>query len=142
MGSNFNNKILKVNDSKAFIVADAKLHSVAQIIAHLTFWNKDLIAKIEKGKGDLNDSDPSNWPSNNKLRKIGWPKLLVQYYQAKDMIIKLLAEQDPDFLMKEYFDQDFDKICKYHFAVIGMIQHTIYHLGQIGIIIKFLDSQD
>ncbi|MFY0607196.1 MAG: DinB family protein [Cyclobacteriaceae bacterium] len=142
LGANFESKIEGIDDSNAFLSPQVELHSVAQVIAHLTAWNFDLIEKIKNGKGKLLDSDPSNWPSNTDLKLVGWDGLIKTYFQTIEEVIKNLSEKNSDFLSEEYYDQDFKKNAPYDFAVSGMIQHTIYHLGQLGIIIKILKSEN
>jgi len=43
-----------------------------------------------------------------------------------------------NFLTEEYYDTDFKGNYQYLFVIEGMIHHDIYHLGQIGIVIKLL----
>ena len=38
------------------------MHSIAELVSHLTTWRKDAIEKIISGKGYLTDKDPANWP--------------------------------------------------------------------------------
>ncbi|WP_255420549.1 hypothetical protein [Aquimarina sp. AD10] len=41
-------------------------------------------------------------------------------------------------MKKEYYDTDFKGNYEYSFLLNGMLHHDIYHLGQLGLIIKYL----
>ncbi|MGB3588042.1 MAG: hypothetical protein WBA23_15950, partial [Tunicatimonas sp.] len=53
MGASFAKKLNMVSEKEAFVRPVPNLHSVAEIISHLTAWRKDIILKIEVGKGAL-----------------------------------------------------------------------------------------
>ncbi len=68
-----------------------------------------------------------NWRTNKDLKLIGWKKLLDQFEEAQNKIVTLLAKQDDSFLEKPY-----KKAVTMHDLIKGIIQHDIYHLGQIA----------
>src|SRR5690606_27515784 len=111
---------------------------VAELIAHLTAWNRDTILKIQNGKGELMDSDEQNWPENNDLKRLGWKTVIQEYEESLFQVISVLQDKQDSFLNEKYFDQDFDGEFNYSFAIDGMLHHTIYHLGQMGLIIKLV----
>ncbi len=57
IGSTFNSKLNQVNESLVFLRPIENLHSVAEIISHLTFWRKETILKIQTGKGSKTDDE-------------------------------------------------------------------------------------
>ena len=61
MGENFEKKIQKLKGVEVFIRPEPSIHSIAELIAHLTAWRKDAILKITTGKGHLLDEMPENW---------------------------------------------------------------------------------
>lgn len=141
IGPNLSRKLAVVNDDNAFIRPMAEMHSVAEIISHLTAWQYDAILKIEDGSGELKDGDPENWLPNKELRKSGWDHLWKDYLKSLDEFVRILKCKEDAFLTEQYFDVDFNDYYSYSFAINGILQHTIYHLGQIGLIIKLLDTK-
>ncbi|MGS2741062.1 DinB family protein [Sinomicrobium sp. M5D2P17] len=141
MGDNFEKKINSITEQQAFTKPSLTLHSVAELVAHLTAWSDDLILKIRNGTGQLLDDDEQNWPDNDKLKKQGWKEIMQKYQDSLAQVIVLLKEKDDSFLNEKYYDQDFKAEYDYSFAVNGMLQHNIYHLGQIGIIIKLIKEK-
>ena len=142
MGDNFDKKINSITEREAFTKPLPSLHCVAEIVAHLTAWTEDLILKIKYGKGQLRDYDRQNWPDHDQLKNLGWNELMGKYQNSLAEVIGLLKEKDDHFLSEKYFDQDFKDEFDYSFAINGILQHTIYHLGQIGIIIKLVKENE
>ncbi|MEM6841784.1 MAG: DinB family protein [Bacteroidota bacterium] len=138
MGANFDKKLVSISEEEAFVRPIPNLHSVAEIISHLTVWRKETILKIETGTGKLTDDSEENWLPNYKLKEIGWDKIKSEYRNSLLQMIKLLQTKDDSFLNEHYYDTDFKGDYPYRFVIHGMLHHDIYHLGQLGIIIKFL----
>lgn len=138
MGTNFNEKLNLINEDEAFIRPIPHLHSVAEIISHLTVWRKDAILKITTAKGSMTDDCEENWLPNNKLKQTGWNKIISDHRQSLSELTELLQTKEDDFLYEKYYDTDFKSNYEYKFVIFGMLHHDIYHLGQLGIIIKFL----
>ena len=136
MGSSFDRKLGSLSNDEAFTTPGKQMHSVAQILAHLTFWREEGILKIVSGSGSKTDDDPDNWPSNEALMEMGWGTIKEKYDRSLSKLINLLAEREDDFLDQTYYDNDFKDVYPYRFLVHGMLHHDIYHLGQLGLIIK------
>jgi len=138
MGSNYTRQLSKIDEQNAFIRPIENLHSVAEIISHLTLWRKETILKIKIGKGSKTDDCEENWLNNEKLKIKGWEKIKLEYDNSLTELIALLKEKDDTFLRELYYDTDFKGDYPYSFVLHGILHHDIYHLGQIGIIIKYL----
>ena len=85
---------------------------------------------------------PENWLSNVELKPKGLNRLMSEYNDTLVEMVNLLESRSDDFLQEEYYDTDFKRDCTYEFLLCGMIHHDIYYLGQIGIIIKFLNRRN
>src|SRR5690606_24212165 len=142
IGSTFNSKLNKVNENLVFTRPIEGLHSIAEIISHLTLWRKETILKIQTGKGSKTDDCEENWLTNDKLEPLGWRYIKSEYDRSLVNLIDLLKLKDDKFLDEEYFDTDFKGNYKYSFVINGMLYHDIYHLGQLGIIIKYLKENN
>ena len=138
IGTNFYSKLDLITEEDAFIRPLPDLHSVAEVVSHLTAWRKDAILKVTTGEGRLTEEAEENWLPNNILRKTGWHKLKTDYQNSLSELISLLQNREDDFLKDTYYDPDFKRNCDYGFVIYGMLHHDIYHLGQLGIIVKLL----
>lgn len=138
IGSTYTSKLNRVDENDFFIRPFEDLHSIAEIISHLTLWRKETILKIQTGKGSKTDDCEENWLSNDKLKSLGWQYIKSEYDNTLSDLIDLLQSKDDTFLDENYYDTDFKGDYPYSFIINGMLHHDLYHLGQIGIIIKYL----
>lgn len=142
IGSTFDSKLNQVDENSVFLRPIENLHSVAEIISHLTLWRQETILKIRTGKGSKTDDCEGNWLDNNKLKTVGWDNILSEYDRTLSELIDLLKSKDDEFLSELYYDTDFKGDYEYRFVINGMLHHDIYHLGQLGIIIKYLKKRN
>lgn len=142
IGSTFTSKLNQVDENMVFKRPIAGLHSIAEIISHLTLWRKETILKIQTGKGSKTDDCEENWLPNDKLEPLGWQYIKSEYDKTLIELILLLQSKDDGFLNEEYYDTDFKGNYTYSFVINGMLHHDIYHLGQLGIIIKYLKENN
>lgn len=140
MGQNFEEKFAQISDLEAFSSPVAGIHSVAQIVAHLTAWKKDALLKIKEGKGKLMDDHDENWPENDELKKLGWDKVRGDFDQVHQDLMEALNGHNDQLLHMKYHDQDYKKEYNMAFMLEGLLHHDLYHLGQIGLIIRMLKS--
>lgn len=129
IGSTFMSKLNQVDENEYFKRPFEDLHSVAEIISHLTLWRSEAILKIKIGKGSKTDDCEENWLTNDKLKIIGWDKIKSSYDKTLSDLIELLRLKNDDFLAEQYFDTDFKDYYTYNWLLNGMIQHDAYHLG-------------
>lgn len=141
IGSSYHSKLNKIEDLLVFKSPIENLHSIAEIISHLTLWRNEAILKIKTGKGSKTDDCEENWLTNEKLKTKGWTKIKLEYDNSLSELIDLLKKKEDGFLNEKYYDTDFKGIYEYSFLINGMLHHDIYHLGQLGIIIKYLKDK-
>lgn len=134
LDENFKKKIESVGAEKVFQRPLPELHSIAELVSHVLVWRIESIRKLNDMDANLTVDSPENWRTNEQLKEIGWQHLQKEFYQSIDSLIALLADKDDAFLEKSYRDQ-----YSFKYLIEGLIHHDLYHLGQLGIIIKFLN---
>ena len=134
-GDNFVSKIADITSENAFVSPVTGLHAVAQVVAHMTYWRQALISRLRNSGKPFKPSMKSddNWPSISHLQQTGWEKTRSAFDESQAEIIKLLSGQTDSFLAVEY-----DKGYSIDDLVQGIIDHDIYHIGQIGLIKKLV----
>ncbi len=138
IGSSYIKKLNSVDEGLVFERPIEDMHSVAEIISHLTLWRNETILKIKTGTGSKTDDCEENWLPNSVLKVKGWKQIKSEYDHTLSELITLLKEKEDSFLNEQYYDTDFKGYYPYSFVINGMLHHDIYHLGQLGIIIKYL----
>lgn len=133
-GESIEAKLQGVTNKNAFIQPHEGVHSIGELVAHMTYWRLPLVKYLSGDtayKGSMESED--NWPSLDRLSKKGWSKVYKEFVDTQEKIMSLLAEQDNKLLKKKYSD-------KYTFGQLiqGIVEHDIYHLGQIAITKKLI----
>lgn len=133
LDENFKKKMGNLPEKLAFERPLPDLHSVAELISHILVWRKESIRKLKGLNAQLTMESPENWISNEVLMRKGWENLKSEFYQSQQDIIKLIENETDDYLEREHTDG-----FTFKYLLEGLIHHDLYHLGQIGIVIKLL----
>ena len=124
----------EVDAKKIAIKPNGTEHSMMELLYHMITWADFTLKRIEKNKKmDMSAFEKMDWRElNPKLhtRK----KALAEFKAIHKKIIALLDKKDDDFLLEIV---DYRKY-NYRFLLNGMIEHTIYHLGQVAYLNKML----
>jgi uncharacterized damage-inducible protein DinB len=129
----FKGKIDHLSDEDAFTRPLPKIHSVAEHVSHMLEWRKECVLRYKGLKTELMNS-PDDWKDNVALSKLGWANLKKALYDSRIELIELFANQDDTYLETKFQDTEYN----FHYLIEGIIQHDLYHLGQIGVTIKLL----
>ena len=138
MGKNYSSRLENVSNKDAFIHPVKNMHSIAELLAHLTAWRKDAILKIQTGTGTLAEGQKGDWKPVDELMKLGWERIKSDYEQSLTDLLNSLKTKNDSFLDETYIDQDYKGTYTYRFLLNGLLHHDIYHLGQLGITMKYL----
>lgn len=131
----FKDKINNLTDEEAFTKPLPQLHSVAEHLSHIIEWRKECLLRFKQERTDLMNS-PDDWKDSNTLREIGWENLKNTFYESTIILINALEKQDDSFLETPFRDTDYN----FHYVTEGILQHDLYHLGQMGVTIKLLNK--
>ncbi len=133
-GDTFMEKLEDVTEKEAFTRPAPDIHSIAELIAHVIYWRSPLI-KALKGSPDYKGSveHPDNWTDLETLQKRGWKRLMKDFDESQKSMIALLQDVKPTF-----FEQLYAPGRTWGFVVEGIVQHDIYHLGQLALVKKMV----
>ncbi len=119
-------KLSSIAEEQAFWQPKAGEHSIAQIVSHMNFWRRAVLARIRGEATDKYTGDsPDNWPSPDSLKAIGWPAIRRSVDETQKALLASLDAPTP--LAEDVAD-----------TLAGTLQHDIYHLGQVGYIRKLV----
>ena len=104
-------------------------HSLIDILYHMITWTEFTVNRLDKEETD--DSDAMDWRTINPAEH-SWEKGLAQFKTANDRIIEILETKEDDFLEEKVDFRNYNT----RYLLNGLIQHHIYHLGQIAYIKK------
>lgn len=111
-------------------------NTIAVLVYHLSYY-VSLQLKVLKGQSlEGTDKDSFNGPAIESQQD--WDALLNKIWQEADEYA-LLVEQLPESRLGEFFV--IEKYGSWHRNLLGLIEHTHYHLGQMVLLKKMLRKQ-
>ena len=108
------------------------VHSISALLQHLLLWNERI----------RNTSDSNPMPSWQPEREwaeppIPWNELVAHWNQSRDLLEKKIRDFPIGDLAKQVPGRNYP----YETMLHGIVQHTIYHSGQIAILLSMLRSR-
>ena len=133
-GDTYLEKLADVTEKEAFTPPMKGVHTIAELVAHIIYWRSPLIKKLN-GHNDYTASEenPGNWVSLEKLKAKGWKKLLEEFAASQKQLLTALETAKPGFFKSEYSPGR-----SWEYVTEGIVQHDIYHLGQLALVKKMI----
>jgi len=132
----FTKKLDNLSAEQVFTPSSNQNHSVAEVVSHLIEWRKEIIRRLHCNSSErmLTEQSPENWRQPEQLKQADWHHLYEEFKKTQQQIIDLLKNKDDSFLDELLGETEFNK----EYFVAGLLHHDLYHLGQIGLILKFV----
>jgi len=109
-------------------------HAAIEILYHMINWAQFTLNRLQRRQEEeLVDSEESDW-RNIDARIHTWEKGLAEFEQIHKQIVAELQTKDDSFLKEMVDSRDYN----FRFLLNGLIQHNIYHLGQIAFLKNLL----
>jgi nicotinate-nucleotide pyrophosphorylase (carboxylating) len=110
------------------------VHSIAEIVLHLAAWHE---AGSRRLRGQEYEPPPhENWPEVNTLTEPAWQNCL---FELRRTFEELCAEVD--VLKDEQLDRQVaGKNHSFYVLLHGIVQHDLYHAGQIALLKKLVPA--
>ena len=119
---------------QAFDRPIAGAHSIAELVVHLAVWVEQPLLALN-GKPWPNDIPVDlDWPEAHRASAANWEASLTRLRAAEESIIALVRNLTPEQLEVKVTGKPFTT----YFMLNGVVQHNIYHAGQIMLLRKLL----
>src|ERR1051326_7261140 len=113
---------------------NANSHSLVELLYHMNTWAEFTLKRLEKvEEKDLARIEKLDWREIDPIDHT-WEKGVAQFKVTHDLIIELLGTKDDKFLSGKVDYREYN----FKFLLHGIIQHDIYHIGQIAYTMKLL----
>lgn len=124
----------EIDEANIYIKPNHNSHSLADLLYHMLTWAEFTQNRIEKEPiPDMAAFEASDWrliyPAVHN-----WKKGLAALKASHNKIIELLQTKNDSFLEEKCDYRKYD----FRYLLNGLIQHNIYHLGQIAYVHKLL----
>lgn len=100
-------------------------HSIEELVLHMAAWRNFVVNKLKGEEFEM--TDPLNFPKPDP-----WEKTLSRIKQSQDELLDALRSFPENKLVEKVPGREYDFYTLLH----GIIQHDIYHTGQIMLIKK------
>jgi uncharacterized damage-inducible protein DinB len=122
----------KVNHDIAF-KKPGKIHSIAEIVCHIIEYRKFLISQFElNDKFDVNQKASFDTIRYADKKIDNWENILITLKDTQKSLIDSLNSSNDETLKRKVFHRSYT--IKY--LLDGIIQHDVYHLGQLMLLLK------
>ncbi|MDR3716232.1 MAG: DinB family protein [Puia sp.] len=127
--------LAECDPAKASIRPSAGSHTLLELLYHMLSWAEFTRLQLENGPG----FDPAeyektmDWPVPDK-KEDTWEQGLRLFKDTHEKILELLSVKEDVFLSEQARERKYD----FRFLLNGLIQHNIYHQGQIAFLHKLL----
>ncbi|MFY0255283.1 DUF1572 domain-containing protein [Chitinophaga sp. 30R24] len=117
--------------------ATAKVHdlnTIAVLVFHINYY-VSAILKVLQGE-PLNASDKFSFDLNPITSEEEWQELVTKTFTEAEQLALHIENLDETKLFQDFEDP---KYGNYYRNLLGVIEHTHYHLGQISLIKKIIN---
>jgi uncharacterized damage-inducible protein DinB len=105
-------------------------HTIWEITLHIAAWMGAIQGRIEGEPVD--EPDEGDWPKVEGAGEKAWEKTLAKLDRAHEELVKAVSSLSDQALKEKTAGRDHSVRITLH----GIIQHNIYHSGQIALLKK------
>ena len=139
----YGSPILKSLEEIPFIFWDQKLenasHTITELVYHIIDWRVFVIEKLKENElFSVEMNSESDWRKNISVATTHEKKNTIEELKKTQYSMIQLLTTKQDTWMCHFVD---GKDYKNEYMVIGVIQHDIYHLGQINFLYNQLKNK-
>lgn len=136
-GRSIKSLLSEVNAATGLKKPSDNSHSIAELVYHMVTWRDFTISRLRPEAGrDSAYFEKIDWRKLDHSNADTWTKGLALLEESQQKLVTLLEEYN-DSILAEPVDER-----KYNFKKLlyGLVQHDVYHAGQIAYAWKLLDK--
>ena len=111
--------------SQAARVPEGSVHSAWQIVLHITAWLDAVRVRLGGESKELTNAE--DWPRVTSHAEAAWSSARAELRRAYDALHSALGTLSDDDLDRVVTGRSYNM----YFMLHGVIQHTLYHGGQV-----------
>lgn len=109
-------------------------HSIWEILLHLSAWDGVVIRRI--GGAAVMPTDTENFPPVMDTSEAAWGKAVGTVKKTHEELVRAVAGF-PDSRLQEQVPGKKQDYYNFYYMFSGVVQHELYHAGQIALLKKF-----
>jgi uncharacterized damage-inducible protein DinB len=114
-------------------------HSIWELVLHMTGWAREVTARL--GGRAAQEPSEGDWPEIGRMTNEGWQAAQAALFAAHDELGAAIRRFDSDRLDQPVLDFRNSAMgtgLSHYLTLHGIVQHTVYHSGQIAIVKRLL----
>lgn len=109
-------------------------HSIWELALHIAAWDGAVLTRARGTAVEL--TDEQNFPAVNDASEVAWEKALKHLKTTHEDLVKAVAAF-PESRLLDPVPGKKEKYNNYFYLFSGIVQHELYHAGQIALLKKF-----
>lgn len=128
-------EILNHVDAVKAFQSTSHIHRICELVQHITTWRIFAIKKLD-GDQNYDVSQEENWKEATNQNESAWKIILAELDDSQEKLLEKL---------EAFSDQNLDEVVpgkaySYYTLIHGVIQHDLYHLGEIALLSRELSE--
>ncbi len=107
------------------------IHSIWEIVLHITAWH-EVVGRRLAGEVIVELTPDQNWPAIRNTAEAAWQQTLHDLGRSRQLLMQAISGLSEDRLSEAVGGKGYTIYVMLH----GVIQHDLYHTGQIAILKK------
>ena len=112
----------------------ANAHSIWELVQHIAVWEDVGRRRLEGDRAQIEISSPDDWPPADDLSEAAWEQAKATLDQRHEVLVEAIARVPESRLDEPVFEG----MSTIYVTLHGVIQHDLYHAGQIAMLKKAL----
>jgi uncharacterized damage-inducible protein DinB len=123
-----------VTASKAHARPLQNAHSICELAQHIAVWEAVGRRRLEGDRAPINISSPEDWPPAEDASEAAWEQAKAALDRGHEALREAIARVSEGRLDEPILDG----LSTVYVTLHGVIQHDLYHAGQIAMLKKAL----
>jgi len=136
-GRNANSLLGEIEEQMAFERPGGQ-HSLLELVWHMINWKEFVISRLHDVDGkDLSYFENNDWRHLDHAHKSLWHQGIERLHYVHNELVGMVEQQNDALLEQQVSEREYNFRKLFH----GVLQHDIYHLGQVAYIVKLLGKR-
>jgi uncharacterized damage-inducible protein DinB len=115
------------------------VHTISEVVLHMTAWTREITRRLAVGIAQ--DPADGDWPSRVPADESEWQSMLTEFDAANAALVEAVRRHDAERLNEKIGDQRDPALgsgVSRYVNIRGLVEHHVYHAGQISLVKKAL----
>ncbi len=133
-GPSVREALFGVTASQAHARPLANAHSIWELVQHIAVWEDVGRRRLAGDRAQIEISSPADWPPAEDTNEVAWEKAKAVLDRGHEALREAITRVD-----ESRFDEPIlEGMSTVYVTLHGVIQHDLYHAGQIAMLKKAL----